>query len=243
MGLKESGLRGSLRNVSVGIVAIPDTSMFQSPIYQWTGAAIDDADGTSPVDWPESLSGLADAAAVNSPEKQTQSGFEAVEYRRADNDGHDWDGDSQLPTGSSSFSWAATVYTDVSDDTAQVIAGFGASNSGEKNIIQLRDGNVQHAFFGAGNTTIGSTTHQTDQFITVGCSYDGSDVTVYLNGSSDGSSSQSPNVQDGPEYHLGYEDRDGENLSNFEGFVHDVVLSETAESAQAFSDYHNDRLE
>ena len=45
MGLKESGLRGSLRNVSVGIDAIPDSAIAQYPIEETGGDTFSDTLG------------------------------------------------------------------------------------------------------------------------------------------------------------------------------------------------------
>ena len=47
MGLKESGLRGSLRNVSVGIDAIPDSELLQAywPINEGSGDTVADQEG------------------------------------------------------------------------------------------------------------------------------------------------------------------------------------------------------
>ena len=57
MGLKEPGLRGSLRNVSVGIRAIPDSAISQ---YDAQSAFASGDDGTTISAWPDEL-GLADA--------------------------------------------------------------------------------------------------------------------------------------------------------------------------------------
>ena len=46
MGLKESGLRGSLRNVSVGIDAIPDSVVNHWPHDEGTGTTLNDNEGT-----------------------------------------------------------------------------------------------------------------------------------------------------------------------------------------------------
>ena len=45
MGLKESGLRGSLRNVSVGIDAIPDSAIYQQPWDEGESTTVTDVIG------------------------------------------------------------------------------------------------------------------------------------------------------------------------------------------------------
>ena len=47
MGLKESGLRGSLRNVSVGIDAIPDSAVFHQPWTEGSGTTAEDVIGSN----------------------------------------------------------------------------------------------------------------------------------------------------------------------------------------------------
>ena len=57
MGLKESGLRGSLRNVSVGIDAIPDSAIHQYLVNDFTTSNWPDSVGTSDI---ETISGLTE---------------------------------------------------------------------------------------------------------------------------------------------------------------------------------------
>jgi len=60
MGLKESGLRGSLRNVSTDIPAIPD-----SAVSQWDAQSLDLPDGETVDPWPDKI-GNNDATLVSS---------------------------------------------------------------------------------------------------------------------------------------------------------------------------------
>jgi len=221
---------------STVVSAIPDTSMFQSPIYQWTGAAIGSSDGTAPVDWPESLAGLSDASAVNSPEKQTQSGKEAVLYDPAGPDYHTFTPDAQLPTGAEAFSIAATVY--FNSTNAQNATYWGDFTDNQMNSFGIGSGGtLEHAFF---NNDITGSTPATGQFITIGVRYDGSNRKLYLNGSGDGSDSPgSVNVQD-TNHALAYRLANSERP--LDGYAHDIVVCDVAESDQAFADYHNDRI-
>lgn len=51
MGLKEAGLRGSLRNVSVGAGATPDSGVARWPIDEGSGTTFADAVGTADGEW------------------------------------------------------------------------------------------------------------------------------------------------------------------------------------------------
>lgn len=239
MGLKEGGVRGSLRNVSVGTApAIPDSGMFQSPIYQFWAGGLDETDGTGSVPYPEVLADLPDATAVGGPiYRADQSGFEAVEYDGVD-DGHDWSPDSNIPTGSDSFSWAALAYLQDTDNNNQFIGYGDFFNAGESNLLNTTGENLRHDL-GGGESLSGGSTLPTGEFITVGVSYDGSTRTLYFNGSQDGSDNPpTPSVTD--EMHtIGY--RSNGSLYT-DGFITEIILSDSAESDTAYSDYHNDRL-
>ena len=90
MGLKESGLRGSLRNVSVGIGAIPD-----SAVYYWLGESFADP-------WPDDVQELD--MSVTGLSSTTVNGLDAVAGDGTDDHGladirdyaADWDGESAI---------------------------------------------------------------------------------------------------------------------------------------------------
>jgi len=216
--------------------AIPDTSMFNSPIYQWAGNAIDKSDGTSPVDWPVSIADLSDATAVGSPTKTTQSNKQVVEYDPSnDNDAHHWSSDADIPTGSDSFSWAATVWFQSGGD--HTIASFGNSSDGESQGFGLNNGKLYHFFFGG---TFNGSTVSTGQFTTIGVRYDGSNRKLYLNGSGDGTDTPGSQSVKDTNHSLGY--FKANNTNYCDAYVYDIVLCDAAESDQAFTDYHNDRI-
>jgi len=229
-------------------IDIPDSGMFQSPIYQWASSAINASDGASPVDWPESLAALGDASAVGTPTyRSDEAGFEAVEYEASNDEGHNWNSDSQLPTGTGPLSIAATIYV-------KSISGLHTIISwGESALDQDPDGTLRIALLAQDSDGVRLNASGNDvdafggsistgQWITVGGSLDESSGEVYLNGSNVGSDSSpdfTRSITDGSES-LGYvADRDDFYL---DAYVYDIVVSDVKESDQAFSDYHNDRL-
>jgi len=214
---------------------IPDSDMFQSPIYQWWGAEIAASDGASPVDWPESLADLSDAAAVNDPTKQTQSGFESVLYDGA-TDGHSWDSDSKLPTGGSAHSLAALIYP--LDTTGfNTIVSWGQGSEGDGMYFTVDDGTLNYGVWASNQ--INSGTISSDSWQTVGARAKDGDQEIFINGSAVGSVNNSLNLLDA-NHSIGY--REINNQQYFDGYIAEVIVSAEFESAQAFSDYHNDRL-
>ena len=81
MGLKESGLRGSLRNVSVGINAIPD-----SVGNRYTGVDAGVSDGQTPDPWPDIVGDIDLDLTSGSPTLNTESlnGVDAIDTRNTD---------------------------------------------------------------------------------------------------------------------------------------------------------------
>ena len=241
MGLKESGLRGSLRSVSTGVSTIPDSGMFQDPIYQWTGPAVEVNDGTSPFDWPESLAELPDATAVGGPTfRDDVSGLSASEYDGVD-DGHTTsDLDSQAPTGDTGVSIATTVRPRSSSGT-QLIAYYGDdAGDGENFYVRVESGEYAVVTSDLGVVTGGSVT--TDTWETVGATYDpsGPEHRLFVNGSQVASSNiGSVSLVD---TEIRFATDPFGNDWYLDGYVHDAVYSATTESESAFADYHNDRL-
>jgi hypothetical protein len=236
MGLKSGGLQaGGVRNLSE-ISDIPDSGMFQSPIYQFWAGGITASDGSSSVSFPDVLGGLSDATAVGGPIYRTdQNGKEAVEYDGTD-DGHDWTPDSKLPTGSDSFSIAALVY--MRDTSLSAIVNVGNQTTNEVNRLYIDSGNIIHAFW-SNNLAGGSLS--TNTWLTLGVRYDGSNRKLYIDGSPDASDSPgSVNVQD-TNHQIAHKDVGGAG-SFTDGYISEIIWSDVAESDQAFSDYHTDRL-
>jgi len=220
--------------------AIPDTSMFQSPIYQWYAGLIDASDGTSPIDYPEGLAGLNDATAVGSPTfRESDLSKPAVEYdpNDGDNDGHDWTPDSDLPTGDSQFSIFGLVQ--VPSDNTAMLTTWGNDSTDESAFLRTNgDGTVQGGHWANNVKTSGTITTGTLQ--TIGVSYDQSQTQVGINGSFDNSISQSgANVQN-QNHSLGY--RGIRNDQYFDGYIVEAIVCDVGESDTVFTNYHNDRI-
>ena len=246
MGLKESGLRGSLRNVSVGIAAIPDTEMFDSPILQfWSGNGIGVSDGEFVNQWDDSLDDLTASAETTDDNilREDKSGEPAVEI--GDDGGFNFT-PTDFPSGNEPFSVAVLIWMDAVEDN-QTIAQQGADNPDELWSFRVRDGNLQSFIFGD-SAQEGSTTVPTGQFITAGFVYDpdkteySNDEILLLNGSVDASrdTSQNPNIDDNNHSFGWGQARDDPALKD--GFVVETLYSNAPESEQAFSDYHEDRI-
>jgi len=151
--------------------AAPDTSMFQSPIYQWAVQSLNLNDGATISSWTDSLAGIQ-ASAVGAPKYlANQDGKEAVDPDGSD-DGFDWSGDADLPTGSDPFSIAATVYYPSSVSDFSVITSFGRSNNGEASELYANfTGTIAHSFIASDLT---GSTIPSNTWATVGVRYDGS---------------------------------------------------------------------
>ena len=221
------------------ISAIPDTSMFQSPLYQFTADLIGDADGET-VDFPEAIADLSDATAVNNPTfREDQDGYPAVEYDRENEDAHDWTPDSQLPTGDDSHSIAALVHPRVGEQ--MVVFAYGDDEEESETRLEVDDsGELRHDFFN-NNTDSGDETVNDSEWNTIGMSYDGSERTLFINGESVSTDTAgSVNVDDVNHAIARWRANDSRY---FDGFISEVILSSDGESASAFEDYHNDRID
>jgi hypothetical protein len=218
--------------------AIPDSGMFQSPLYQYTAVAgLEASDGQTADNWTEQLAGVGDATAVGDPlYRADKSGFEAVEYDGTD-DEHNFPSDDNLPTGSSPVSFAATVYANSAHDGE--VAYYGTEATGERVAFALQSDNTVRLNVNAGVNAQGGS-YQTDYFITVGGVLSTNRSEVYLNGSSVGTGgAASHSLVDANRYIGG----DAGNVGWYlDGAIYDLLICDAEESDQAFSDYHTDRL-
>jgi len=224
--------------------AIPDTSMFQSPIYQFWAGESPATDGATGEAFPEVLEdGVSDATAVGAPTfNADQAGFASFKYDDAD-DGHNWSGDSQLPTGAEAFSWAVLIYYGSLPPSGSFdqLVGYGDANTTDgRNALLVTDdtGALYHSF--QANDLEANTQLSTGEWLTAGVRYDGSNRKIYLNGSGDGNDSPgSVSVAD-QDHAIGYNRTSNGEFAG--AYIAESVLTATAESDQAFADYHNDRL-
>lgn len=225
--------------------AIPDTSMFQSPIYQWAAVdGIDVSDGEPTSSWDDALSGLT-ASATNTPTYQSdQSGFEAVDYQSAEPDHHLFGSDGQLPTGGSPVSFAGTVYVKSGADGALV--SYGKNNADESATVLLRTngdgtGYVRCETWQGSIRAASASNYNEGQWITVGGKISNSDgAVVYINGVNDGNDTSGTLNQQDANRAIGRRVLGSD--FNCDMYLHDLVVSSAWESDQAFADYHQDRL-
>jgi hypothetical protein len=141
MGFKEAGLRGSLRNVSVG-VGIPDSGLFQVNAQNLSG--YNDADTVST--WPDEVAGN-DASATGDPVYRASAinGYPAVEL-----DGTD----DYFAASVGTYTQPYTIFTVLNprtDDDNQVVVS--AENDG--GVVQYNGSNWLNF---SGTTLDGSTT-------------------------------------------------------------------------------------
>lgn len=225
------------RAVDVGARAIPDTSMFESPIYQFYAGAIGASDGDSPVPFTEVLAGLTDASAVDSPiYRADKGGYAAVEYDGS-NDGHQWTADSQLPTGDSEVSFAALLW--VRDETGNntAIAYGDVSDVGEHFELRVGGGKVQVGIDSV--STYDGASVPTGELITIGTSYSTSEVDIYSQGTRDNTVSESGLTLQDTDQTLASK---ASSANRLDGFLVEAIVSDVDEPDQAFSDYHAERL-
>ena len=218
---------------------IPDSGVFQdSQVQWWAGEGIDVDDGQQTSGWQDVLLD-ATATDVGAPTfRADQAGFPAVEYDGVD-DGHDFPSFSGIPTGSDPISFAATVY--LPSLQSSTLFGYGNDTTNEAHEFRFEDdGNVRWGHWSG--TVASGGDYPTGEWITTGGRTDGDTVTVFLNGtnvSSDtGATANVPDENRG----FGYRSVGGRTEAYKDGFINEILVSNGAESDQAFEDYHNDRL-
>jgi len=212
--------------------AIPDTLMFQNPIYQFWAGGLGTSDGTSPVEFPEVLDGLPNASANGDPTYNADySGLQFIDYDG--NDTHDWNPDSKLPTGSSATLSIFVVYYTTDNKTIQELAGYGSDDVG---LTVGSDYGIQTS---SHNDVKGGNPPQ-DTLDTAGFSYDvgSGSVEVFGGGSSAASGSTSAALDD-QNHGIGY---DADNSDRYvSGGIAEVVICDAIESSTDYSTFHSDR--
>jgi hypothetical protein len=218
--------------------ATPDTSMFQSPLYQWYAGAGFDVPGDQEVtSWEGQLASLTASDVGNPLYRADQAGFEAVEYDGTD-DAHDVPSDGQLPTGGSPVSFAATLYAKSTSN--QVVFAYGKGSPGRTAELRLgSDGSVGvETWFGTIRARTAST-YPTDGWITVGGKISDGGGAAFLNG---GNKATDTGSMDQPDQNRGIGYRAWTQGIYADYYLYDLVVSDAYESDQAFADYHNERL-
>jgi hypothetical protein len=237
-GSYELDINGQI--IEIEVTDIPDSGMFQSPIYQYTAVAgLNASDGGTADNWTEQLAGAGDATTTFAPVyRADQSGFESVEYDGTD-DGHDFPSDGQLPTGTGPVSFAATIYM---KDTSGIntIAFYGNASTNDAVLFSIDDGAVRLGLFGTSTGRVNAGSVSSGQWVTVGGTITLNDTEAYVNGASVGTDTNaSPNLKDANRA-IGYRPTDNNLYSDM--YLHDIIISDARESDQAFSDYDTNRL-
>jgi len=231
------------QTVFTAVVEIPDTSMFQSPLFQFTAVAgLSASDGNTASNWTEQLSSLGDATVEGAPTfRSDKDGFPAVEYDGVD-DAHNLPTSGRnLPSGDSVVSFAATIYAPATATNFDYVFDYGNGADGQNPSFGLKDSEVFASIFGGGNVARGGN-YPTGEWITIGGVAATDDLEAYLNGSSVATNTNTSENADFKDTNggIGYSSAVDSSFSNV--FVFDVVICDARESDQAFSDYHQDRL-
>jgi hypothetical protein len=214
-------------------VVIPDTSMFQSPLYQWFAGTVEASAGDEATTLPDEIS-EQDGSAIGSPTyRPDQLSLETVEADGND-DGYTYSPTSNHPSGDDTWSIASTVQV-VSDG---YFIWWGERADKQLVNLEFDSGTLALDNYGVGSAT---TTLPYDQLVTIGARYDGSDTKVYVNG---GENTGTNNVGTldvkNTNHSIAF---DADSNSNFCGvYIHELIISNSSESDQAFADYHNTRL-
>lgn len=216
----------------------PDTSMFQSPIYQFWAGDYGGSDGDSPVPFPEVLAGLSDASAAGGPTYNADyNGLEVIDYDGTD-DAHDWTADGQLPTASDAQVSIFVVFYTTTNSSFQRLSGYGTDDVGA---TLYNDGSYALQTGGGNDVTGGS--YPTNQLDTMGITYDvgTGDVEVYGGGSSTAVATGSTSAALGDSNH-GHARRASNNDLYLSGGIAEIVYCDVLESGSAYADFHTDRL-
>jgi len=215
---------------------IPDSSMFQDPIYQYNAlrGLGDPTDGAELSDWIDVLNSVTASATGGPVYRDTDTDGSGQTKATVAYDGaesHTAPTDSNMPGSSGAVSFAATFKFQSSNVNFDPVVGTDdaaiAHDSGE---IKLA--------INTGDNIASGITPGTDRYLTAGWSFDG-DTTyeIFVNGSQRGTINRSQTPGNSTVY---INDSYFGASSPME--VHDVVVCATDEQEQAFTDYHNDRL-
>ena len=243
MGLKEAGLRGSLRSVSTGVPPIPDSDIFQNPIYRFGYWEVNESDGTSPFDLPEVIAGLSDATAVGGPTYNTdQEGTAAGEYDGVD-DGHDVSADSQHPSGNEDISVAALVYPRNATDEQNIYTYGDSGEPGIRIESGIIDGEVSMGGVGSGFPLAQGGTVPTDEWITMGGLTDSNtaEMSAVLNGSFVATDSNDESDVTDDNHSIAYNASIDGSYANV--FIGDMIICDGTESEAAFQEYHDEWMQ
>lgn len=228
-----------------GVVRLEEVGrvdMFESPLYQWNALELNLAAGDTVVDWEDKLSGII-ASEVGTPAyRENQDGYEAAEYNATD-EGHDFTSDGQLPTGTGPVSFAATIYVK-SAHTGAVVNYGNATDTEWAGLLLQDDGRVQLSVWGSTHSEISaSSDYTTGQWITIGGKLSADEFAVLLNGANKETSTSNTDQLSLSDSNPSFGYRRADNSMYSDIYLYDLVICGAYETDQAFSDYHDDRLD
>ena len=228
MGLKESGLRGSLRNVSVGMGAIPDSAIHQYPTDEGSGTTLGDnvgsADGTiSGASWDDTEGG---------------KGGWVLDYD-GDDDQTDISSAADRQLDALTLSTWVKVQTDEAGPGVVALGEFGQDEVALLNI--QGDGEIRFVMQVDGSQESVTTNFNPNEWQYVVGSFDVNDnLRIYINGSLEASASHS--YSRGPDVSgLGKRIGDrGGGGSEIDAKIDDTIIADEQWNDQEVSDYYSD---
>jgi len=214
-----------------------DISMLSSPVYHFDAAAVTASDGAVNVDFPETEGNISDASGFNGVTfRENVDGFKTFEYDGV-NDHHEWNTDSDAPTGNDAFTILITL--SVKSIQQQVFFVYGDDSTDKSNGVSIGGSNQDYKhFFFSNDLDIANVV--VNKWVTLTVRFDGSTREGFRNGNLQTSDSTTANVGGTLQPYI------GGWASSFgpqtvDGYIADIVLCDTAESTAAIQQYHTSR--
>ena len=214
MGLKESGLRGSLRNVSVGIDAIPD-----SVVYHFDATSIDESDSSSINSWECGVTGNSITGTATYRESAL-NGNPSLEFDGVDDD-------LSNTTDFSNVEPPYTVFVVAETNNMDSRQGITGAAENFSHHVSIRDENWQLAR--SGQTITGSSDGSVQLLTTQ--EQDGS---VFLRENGTQTASETDSTETFDAMSVGSLKRDDDNY--FDGFISHVEIHDETLSLEQVED-------
>jgi len=221
--------------------AIPDTSMLDSPIYQYFAGNAGDSDGDSSVAFPEVLdSNQGDASVADgSPTYQADyenTGKDMVVFDASNPDYHSGELQSNF-TDDNTISIFASYYMLDASSSRVAFSSLSTDGGGNDTGFGVGINNGQYALANTDGSSVRGGTPSANVLDTVGVSLsNGDSITVYGGGSEQASETESYTLDQS------FEIGNWSTFSmTFDGGIFDIVISDSEEPLSNYQDYHNDR--
>ena len=220
MGLKESGLRGSLRNVSVGIDAIPD-----SVVSRWQFN--DDSDTSIAIDSEGANDGDITGATYTT---NAIEGSHALEYTDGTDEvslGNITDSEDAIGTIGCWVNADSFSADDIIFETNGYRFGIGHERVGSNGI-------EGRAFDGSSSVEVTSGVSTTNDWLHTALTWNGSEIELYIDGSSQGTASISSIEITTANDMIGQSDSEDERA--IDGRIDDAFYSDVAMGESEIND-------